>query len=121
MKQLIQSTKFRLRAKMRKQYHRYHLVRPSPWPFFASLSAFTLTFSAVAYMHRYENSGWYLLLGFLSVGLVMTFWWRDVIREATFRGDHTKRVQRSLRIGFALFIFSEVMFFFGFFWAFFSF
>jgi hypothetical protein len=106
MKQLIQSTKFRLRAKMRKQYHRYHLVRPSPWPFFASLSAFTLTFSAVAYMHRYENSGWYLLLGFLSVGLVMTFW---------------KRVQRSLRIGFALFIFSEVMFFFGFFWAFFSF
>lgn len=104
---------------MRKQYHRYHLVRPSPWPFFASLSAFTLTISAAAYMHRYEHSGWFLILGFLSVITVMVFWWRDVIREATFRGDHTKKVQRSLRIGFALFIFSEVMFFFGFFWAFF--
>ncbi|HEY4874958.1 MAG TPA: cytochrome c oxidase subunit 3, partial [Puia sp.] len=49
----------------------------------------------------------------------MSIWWRDVIREATFEGMHTRIVQRGLRLGFVLFIVSEVMFFFAFFWAFF--
>lgn len=32
---------------------------------------------------------------------------------------HTKIVQKNLKFGFFLFIITEVMFFFGFFWAFF--
>jgi len=36
-----------------------------------------------------------------------------------FLGDHTFTVQRGLRYGMVLFIISEVMFFFTFFWAFF--
>ena len=36
--------------------------------------------------------------------------WRDVIREATFTGYHTKTVQLGLRLGMILFITSEVMF-----------
>jgi heme/copper-type cytochrome/quinol oxidase subunit 3 len=39
--------------------------------------------------------------------------------EATFEGRHTFAVQRGLRLGFLLFIVSEIMFFFSFFWAFF--
>ena len=34
-------------------------------------------------------------------------------------GHHTSYVARGLRLGFVLFLLSEVMFFFGFFWAFF--
>ena len=49
----------------------------------------------------------------------MAVWWRDVIREATFQGYHTPVVQLGMRYGMALFIASEVMFFVGFFWAFF--
>lgn len=49
----------------------------------------------------------------------MFVWWRDVIRESTLEGHHTKVVQLGLRYGFILFIVSEVMFFFAFFWAFF--
>jgi len=47
------------------------------------------------------------------------FWWRDVIREGTYIGDHTLVVTKGLRCGMILFIVSEVMFFFSFFWAFF--
>jgi cytochrome c oxidase subunit 3 len=50
---------------------------------------------------------------------MMFVWWRDIIREGTFEGQHTVSVQTSLRIGVLLFILSEVMFFFAFFWAFF--
>jgi cytochrome c oxidase subunit III len=47
-------------------------------------------------------------------------WWADVIREAQFKGDHTRVVQISHRYGMILFIASEVMFFVAWFWAFFN-
>lgn len=50
---------------------------------------------------------------------VMFLWFWDVIVEGTYQGHHTKLVQRGLRMGMILFIVSEVMFFFGIFWAFF--
>jgi len=50
---------------------------------------------------------------------MMFCWWRDVIREATYEGQHTMAVSSGLRMGMLLFIVSEVMFFFAFFWAFF--
>jgi len=49
----------------------------------------------------------------------MFCWWRDIIREGTFEGQHTSIVQIGLKMGMLLFIVSEVMFFFAFFWAFF--
>ena len=49
----------------------------------------------------------------------MFVWWRDVIKEGATGGHHTKIVRHGLRVGMALFILSEIMFFFAFFWAFF--
>jgi cytochrome c oxidase subunit 3 len=51
--------------------------------------------------------------------VIMGAWFWDVIVEGTYEGHHTKMVQRGLRYGMILFIVSEVMFFFGLFWAFF--
>jgi cytochrome c oxidase subunit 3 len=102
-----------------KKYHPFHLVTPSPWPFLISIAALTTTLGGTMYMHAYQGGLFTLLLGLFHVVLIMGLWWRDVIREATFEGMHTKRVQAGLRLGFILFIVSEVMFFFGFFWAFF--
>lgn len=50
--------------------------------------------------------------------LISILWWRDVIREAK-GGYHTAIVQRGLLIGFLLFLLSEIMLFFSFFWVFF--
>jgi len=102
-----------------KKYHPYHLVTPSPWPLLISIAAFTTAIGAAMYMHYYKYGLLTLFLGFFNVLLIMSLWWRDVIREATFEGMHTKKVQAGLKLGFILFIVSEVMFFFGFFWAFF--
>ena len=41
------------------------------------------------------------------------------MRERTYLGHHTSYVSRGLRMGILLFILSEALFFFGFFWAFF--
>ena len=102
-----------------KTTHSYHLVDPSPWPIVAAFGAFMLTTGTVLYMHKYIG-GWNLLsTGFLIILYVMYTWWRDVIREATFEDTHSIVVQKGLRLGMILFIASEVMFFFAFFWAFF--
>ena len=49
----------------------------------------------------------------------MALWWRDVLKEGHVPGLHTPVVRLGLRYGMALFIASEVMFFVGFFWAYF--
>ncbi len=74
---------------------------------------------SVMYFHSFKNGGFVMLLGLILVISTMIIWWRDVIREATFEGHHTKAVQVGLRYGMILFIVSEVMFFFAFFWAYF--
>ena len=102
-----------------KTKHSWHLVDPSPWPFVAAIGAFTMTFGGVLYMHNYLNGGNVLICGVITILYVMYTWWRDIIREATFEDQHTLAVQRGLRLGMILFIVSEIMFFFAFFWAFF--
>ncbi len=99
--------------------HSFHLVDSSPWPFLGSVSALSVTFGAVLYFHGYYKGEILLGLGLVHLLLVSFAWWRDVIDEATFQGCHTKKVQYGLRLGMFLFIVSEVMFFFSFFWAFF--
>jgi len=104
---------------MSKHYHPWHLVDPSPWPYVGSLAAFGLTSGGVMYYHNFIGGG---LIWFASLALLLTVmivWWRDVIREASYQGHHTLAVQRGLRMGMILFILSEVMFFFSFFWGFF--
>jgi len=101
------------------QKHPFHLVDPSPWPFVAAMGGFTMTSGSVMYMHNYIGGGSTILLGVLIILFVMYTWWRDIIREGTLEGQHTYDVQLGLRMGMLLFIVSEIMFFFGFFWAFF--
>jgi cytochrome c oxidase subunit 3 len=101
------------------QIHAFHLVDPSPWPIISAFSALILTVGGVLYMHGYSYGFFVVQIGFCMITLMMYCWWRDVIREAVFEGQHTLKVQSGLKIGMLLFITSEIMFFFAFFWAFF--
>jgi len=100
------------------QKHSFHLVDPSPWPLFTGITALMLTIGMVKYMHGYSSST-FVFISLILLVILMFIWWRDVIREATFEGQHTTSVQNGLRMGMILFIVSEIMFFFAFFWAFF--
>ncbi len=98
--------------------HPWHLVDPSAWPIVGALSAGALAAGTVIYMH--DGGPSLLILGLLGVLITMAGWFRDVIIEATFQGFHTAPVQIGMRYGMVLFIASEVMFFFAWFWAFFN-
>jgi cytochrome c oxidase subunit 3 len=102
--------------------HPYHLVDPSPWPIVGAIAALLVTGGLVMFMHGIWGAGGtvILALGILGVLATMFFWWRDVVKEATFQGHHSPVVQIGLRYGMALFIASEVMFFVAWFWAYFN-
>lgn len=97
--------------------HPYHLVDLSPWPFIRSISALGTTTGLVIWFHL--KSVLLITIRLILIGLVIFQWWRDISREATYQGLHTLIVETGLRWGILLFICSEVMFFFSFFWAFF--
>jgi cytochrome c oxidase subunit 3 len=100
--------------------NKFHLVDPSPWPILTSGAACGSVTAFALFMHGTPYSG----LGFASflfgLLLCMFFWWKDVIKEAIVDAAHTNVVKAGLRIGMIVFILSEVMFFFTFFWSFFK-
>nr|QBC73145.1 cytochrome c oxidase subunit III [Bathysciadiidae sp. MNHN-IM-2013-40843] len=95
----------------------FHLVEFSPWPLLGSMGAFILTSGIILLMHTQSFS--LLILGLLIILFTMLQWWRDVVRESTLQGLHTKMVYSGLSLGMLLFISSEVLFFFAFFWGYF--
>jgi heme/copper-type cytochrome/quinol oxidase subunit 3 len=120
---------------VRKQEHPYHLVAESPLPFLVSMalgaalcmSAFfwhdwpmndALTLATIGYSGGKPYFALYWGYVMLLVALIL-IWGLHITDEATYEGHHTHAVQKGLRFGMVLFISSEVMFFFAFFWAFF--
>lgn len=100
-----------------KSNHAFHLVDQSPWPLTGALGALFLTSGIVKWFNIFETHLFFL--GILILAATCIQWWRDVSREATYQGLHTFIVAGGIRWGIILFITSEVLFFFSFFWAFF--
>lgn len=98
--------------------HDYHMVEPSPWPFVISVSILVMAMGAIFWMHHWTP--WVFFIGLVGVLYTMYAWWSDVVKESNDGVSHTPVVQMHHRYGMMLFIASEVMVFFGFFWAYFD-
>lgn len=100
-----------------KSNHTFHIVDQSPWPLCASFAALVIVSGMVKWFNLITPN--LIYLGVITLMLTTYQWWRDITRESTFQGLHTLFVIKGLRWGIILFITSEVLFFFSFFWAFF--
>lgn len=99
--------------------HDYHLVNPSPWPILVSFALLLTAVGGIMLLHKVEFGPIIFSAGLLAVIAVAASWWRDVVKEGIHDKAHTHVVRQGLRLGMALFILSEVMFFFAFFYSFF--
>ena len=118
----------KLNSKYKFINHPYQIVDPSPWPFIIGMCAFMfMTLNGVFLSFGCENFYSIFIFrfcyhfSFIVLFLSVFFWWYDMINESIIEGAYTEKVQLNISIGMILFIISEVMFFFGFFWAYFHF
>jgi len=103
--------------------HPFHLLNSSWLPFITAKSAFFVLANLVFYWHYGINlcsfQVSFILISFTTFITVLFYWFASVILESA--KYHTLRVSKGLRLGFILFIASEVFFFFCFFLRLFSF
>nr|AIC09091.1 Cytochrome c oxidase subunit III [Gasteruption sp. M19] len=95
----------------------FHLVTYSPWPILTSTSLMILLMGTSIFFSFSIKT--IMMIGFFTTSLCAFQWWRDVIRESTFQGFHTKMVCKGIKMGMILFIISEIFFFISFFWTYF--
>ena len=94
----------------------YFVPGPSRWPVLAGASLLLTMIGASAWVN---GAGWgsYLnIAGILCTIVVLYFWFGDAIKESE-GGLYSPRIDTSFRWSMSWFIFSEVMFFAGFFGA----
>ncbi len=94
----------------------YHVPQPMPWPIIGAFSLFCMALGSVILFNG-ASAGWTgIALGFMILLYMMFRWFGDVIRESE-GGKYGRWEDLSFRWGMSWFIFSEVMFFAGFFGA----
>lgn len=95
--------------------HLFLIVGVNQWPLNTASSLFVTILGLVLYLHNY---GIYpFLLGLCWILKNIFYWIYNILEESEIY--HTLIVRKNLKMGFILFITSEIMLFLGFFWAFF--
>jgi cytochrome c oxidase subunit III len=94
----------------------YYLPGASLLPLTASITLFLLASGLVMHMNHVGPGNYVLIAGFISLAYLLYSWFGEVIKESVSH-FYNKQVDKSFRWGMGWFIFSEVMFFFGFFGA----
>lgn len=102
---------------MTKKWRDFHLVEIRRWPVLISLRVSNLILNL--YLSIKSLCDLNFVFSAFSFIFIWYLWNRDVVRERTFSGFHTFKVKSSLKLGIILFITSEIIFFFSFFWTFF--
>lgn len=96
----------------------FHLVSLRPWPILSSNQIYrvitTIVFSLSIKPNKYIN-----IILTLTLLINPIIWWKNIIKETVKEGIHLKKTQKRIKIGIMLFILSEILFFFSFFWSYF--
>ena len=110
---LINFTKKKFQLNM--EEHPYFLVIPSILPFLTSISINFFVLDIINYFYNKTTFFW-LIISFVSFFCILLEWFYNISKESSY---HTFGVRLNNKVGFILFILSEIMFFMSLFWVFF--
>nr|YP_006665901.1 cytochrome c oxidase subunit III [Mengenilla moldrzyki]AFC35464.1 cytochrome c oxidase subunit III [Mengenilla moldrzyki] len=103
---------------MMKQYQPFYILSYSPWPIIISMNLIGMFINFINWLNL--KNPFLLMFSSMILFLISILWWRDIIRESSFMGNHTFKIYIMLKWSMILFIISEVFFFISFFWNFFN-
>lgn len=93
----------------------FHLVEIRFYPVIARFGGIVFIRSLVL---MFRKSSYFIIVnvvGLVFLSVLLKEWWEDVINERLCQGFHTSTVVKGVKIGFIIFILSEVCFFASFF------
>lgn len=99
--------------------HSYHLVQFSPWPLTTGISIMSIMLGNVMIFQNIYLAKELILISLISLSYSLFNWFKDIIIEGTYQGEHTIKVQKGLNLGFILFVISEICVFFALFYSYF--
>jgi cytochrome c oxidase subunit 3 len=94
----------------------YYVPPPSIWPLVGSVALLTLATGFILLLHKIAAGPYVMAIG-VAILLTMLFGWFGIVVKESLAGKYSKQVDVSFRWGMVWFIFSEVLFFAGFFGA----
>jgi cytochrome c oxidase subunit III len=94
----------------------YYVPNPSKWPLVGAISMVFWGFGMAGFVNDVPGAGYSILIG-LGILFYMFYGWFGNVATESEAGSYNKRVDISFRWSMSWFIFSEVMFFAGFFGA----
>ena len=94
----------------------YYVPQPSHWMIFGSAALLCMATGAASWLNGWEPGRYVVFAGLAILAFMMARWFGDVVRESE-GGKYGRWEDVSFRWGMSWFIFSEVMFFGGFFGA----
>lgn len=106
--------------------HPFHIISPTFGPFALAITVWNVLFFFNLYLNvKFTIMPSYcpikpLTMIYFGITLVLCAlyrWGEDISNDAV-KGNHTTAIQDGLRVGFILFIISEILLFFSIFWAF---
>lgn len=103
---------------MRRKNYGYQLIENSPWVLYTTISVMSLMIGNIMYMSKYQEGGILISISLFTLIINLSYWWGEVIKEGTIRGEHTRIVQEGLKKGFILFVISELCIFLTLFYSF---
>ncbi len=101
---------------MNQETNHYYIPTPSPWPIIGATAILFMGFGAAFTVNKLPIGYGMLAIGFAILVYMLFGWFGTVSRESE-GGKFNKQVDNSFRWGMSWFIFTEVMFFAGFFGA----
>ena len=101
---------------MSQETNHYYIPTPSTWPIIGAIAILFMGFGAAFTVNKLPIGYGMLAIGFAILVYMLFGWFGTVSRESE-DGKFNKQVDNSFRWGMSWFIFTEVMFFAGFFGA----
>jgi cytochrome c oxidase subunit 3 len=103
-----------------KYVHFYNHVAYTKCPMFFSFAIYTTFTYLLLGMNYHEFFYKLLLVSLVFLAIFSSAWISEIYTESISKGQYTEKVYGTLLSGFCLFVFTEFLIFFGFFWALFD-
>nr|YP_011018276.1 cytochrome c oxidase subunit III [Parachordodes pustulosus]WQH58893.1 cytochrome c oxidase subunit III [Parachordodes pustulosus] len=95
----------------------YYLIKNSFAPIFSAFSLLSIMCLTTSFMWKTTHAGLSLTFCILTLNFIFLYWFIETYRESLLLNTMTFFEDKSLLFSFLLFIVSEIMFFFSFFWS----